>query len=156
MIGNGAWVIPNVLHISITLINFALLCRVFDVEDQEEPVNFFDTISTQWNEMHFWVDTRESFHIIRSDATLFQVAMLRLATFIAHLVVGAIKVVLISVWQFFIIYREGAKYEVVSRLGFRVMLVAAMLAWYNNDPVLYVPTIEFQIPIPFTDKSFSV
>lgn len=147
-IGNGFWFIPNVGHLLIALVNAALLCRVVDVRQEEEELKLFDILRERWNALHLHIDTRDSHHIIHSNAGLFATGMFKLG----QVIIGALKMAVVAIWTFFAVYHKGAKFETVSRLGFRLMLIAGVIAWWNNNPARYVEPIEFNFTIPVVEK----
>jgi hypothetical protein len=106
---NGLWFIPNVLHMTITLFNWAI-CRVLPMDDHDDPGNE--------PRINIRLDSSDSIHLMHTNPPMLVVGIMRLTGGIARFMFG---------------YKKGQGHETISRLGFRVMIAAAIWAWWAND-----------------------
>lgn len=119
ILGPGPWLIPNVLHVTITLINWAILGRIAikgEVNEYVEP---------NYHRLH--INTSDPLHHVHSDASLLTMALYRNLGRIGGFLVG---------------FKKGKPHETISRIGFRVMLLAFVGAFFMSKTVAPVQQYE--------------
>lgn len=119
MLGPGPWLIPNFLHVTISLWNWAILGRVA-IEGEEN-----EYVEPDYHRLH--INTNDPLHHVHSDASLLTMALYRNLRHMGSFIVG---------------YNKGKPHESISRFGFRVMLIAFMWALFIDKTVAPVPSYE--------------